>query len=198
MFNKPRGYITACSDERQPTVMDLFPQEERQGLFPVGRLDKDTEGFLLVTDDGKFCFHINEPISHMEKTYFFWARGEFTDEKISRLENGVNIYPEKDRITAPARVRRLECAKLKDIAELAGEDPIRLNNTRRGDIPVTSGLITITEGKKHQVKRMVKSVGMHVLYLERIAIGAVSLDRSLARGEFRPLSDEELQLLKNE
>jgi 16S rRNA pseudouridine516 synthase len=133
----------------------------------------------------------------MEKTYFFWARGDFTDEKIAKLEGGVSIFPNKEWLTAPAKVQRLEKATLRDIADLVGEDPVRLKNTRRGDIPVTSGLITITEGKKHQVKRMIKAVGMHVIYLERIAVGRVALDRSLERGQYRALTDEELEMLKN-
>lgn len=195
MFNKPRGCITACRDERQKTVMDYFPEGEREGLFPVGRLDKDTEGFLIITDDGKFSFHISEPKEHTEKTYFFYARGELTEEKLKALESGVSIYPEKERLTAPARAEKLHTKPLREIAHLVDEDEIRLKNTRRGDIPVTAGKITITEGKKHQVKRMIKAVGMHIVYLERVAIGAVALDESLKRGEYRPLTASELEAL---
>ena len=196
MFNKPRGCITACRDERQKTVMDYLPEAEREGLFPVGRLDKDTEGFLILTDDGKFCFHINEPKEHTEKTYFFYAKGELTDEKIKALEKGVSIYVEEDRLTAPAKAEKLHTKTMREIAHLMEEsERPRLKNTRKGDVPVTAGKITITEGKKHQVKRMVKAVGMHVVYLERIAIGSVKLDESLRRGEYRPLTDEELRTL---
>ncbi len=198
MFNKPRGCITACTDERQLTVMDYIPEGEREGLFPVGRLDKDTEGFLILTDDGKFCFHVNEPISNVEKTYFFWARGSLDEEKIKKLENGVNIYADKGILTAPARAEKIGEATYRDIAHLIMEDPLKLKLTRRGDIPVTAVKITITEGKKHQVKRMAKAVGMHVVYLERIAISSVKLDESLPRGKFRPLSEEEIAIIKGE
>ena len=84
MFNKPRGCITACRDERHKTVMDYFPREEREGLFPVGRLDKDTEGFLIITDDGQLSFRVTSPEHEIEKTYVFYARGELDRDKIKR------------------------------------------------------------------------------------------------------------------
>lgn len=198
MFNKPKGCITACRDERQKTVMDYFPPKEREGLFPVGRLDKDTEGFLIITDDGRFSFHISEPREHIPKTYFFYAKGELTEEKIKALEAGVKIYTDEDRITAPARVKQLGVRPMKEIAHLLDESEApRLKNTRKGDVPVTAGVITITEGKKHQVKRMIKSVGMTVVYLERIAIGTVHLDETLKRGQYRELTETELKALHN-
>lgn len=193
MFNKPRGCITACSDPRHKTVMDYIPEDEREGLFPVGRLDKDTEGFLILTDDGKFCFHVNEPEHHVEKTYFFYARGTLDDEKIKALEEGVNIRIVKDHLTAPAKIEKLGEATFRDIAHLLDEDEAKLRLTRRGDIPVTAGKITITEGKKHQVKKMAKAVGMYIVYLERVAVAGIPLDEDLPRGEFRPLTEEELQ-----
>lgn len=195
MFNKPRGCITACSDARHKTVMDYIPEEEREGLYPIGRLDKDTEGFLILTDDGKFCFHVNEPCSNVSKTYFFWARGSLDGEKLKKLCEGVEIYHDPNMKTAPAVAKKLGEATLRDIAHLLDEDEVRLKLTRRGDIPVTSGIITITEGKKHQVKRMAKAVGMHIVYLERIAISGVNLDKTLPRGEFRPLTEAELSLI---
>ena len=198
MFNKPRGCITACSDARKLTVMDYIPESEREGLFPVGRLDMDTEGFIILTDDGKFCFHINEPKSGVSKTYLFWAFGTLDEEKIKKLENGVSIYNDKSIITAPARIEKVKEAKLRDIAHLTDEDPLRLKLTKRGELLVTLVKITITEGKKHQVKRMAKSVGMNVIYLERIEIAGVKLDETLPRGSYRPLTDEELAVIKND
>ena len=196
MFNKPRGCITACSDARHKTVMDYIPEAQREGLFPVGRLDKDTEGFLILTDDGKFGFHVSTPESLVEKTYFFWAKGTLDNEKIKKLESGVGIYNDPDAVTALARVKKLGEAKLRDIADLAGEDEVKLRLTKRGDVTVTGVLITITEGKKHQVKRMALAVGLRIVYLERVALSGVFLDKALPRGEFRSLSDEEIRKIK--
>ena len=192
MFNKPSGFITACSDERHRTVMELIPEAEREGLFPVGRLDKDTEGLLLITDDGNFCFRVNMPESKIEKTYFFWAKGTVTDEELSRLESGVTIYDKGGELTAPAKAERVKEAKMRDIVHLLSEDAARIRNTKLGDVAVTAVKLTITEGKKHQVKRMARAVGLKVLYLERIAVSSVSLDPDLPRGAFRALTDDEI------
>ena len=196
MFNKPRGYITACSDERHKTVMDLIPEEEREGLFPVGRLDKDTEGFLLLTDDGKFCFEVIDPSYNVTKTYVFWAKGSYSDDKLERLKNGVYINTKRGDIQAFCEVEKLAEGRMADIAHLVDENPARLLYTRYGEVPIVRIKMTITEGKKHQVKKMARSVGLTVVYLERVAISGVLLDESLPRGEFRPLTDEELAILK--
>ena len=198
MFNKPAGYITACSDARHRTVMELIPEGEREGLFPVGRLDKDTEGLLLLTDDGNFCFRVNMPESKIDKTYFFWAKGTVTDEELERLESGVTIYDKGGELTAPAKAKRVEVARMRDIVHLLTEDAARIRNTKLGDVPVTAVELTITEGKKHQVKRMARAVGLKVLYLERIAVATVKLDRTLARGEYRPLTENEIQSILGE
>ena len=195
MFNKPAGYITACSDARHRTVMELIPEEEREGLFPVGRLDKDTEGMLLMTDDGNFCFRVNMPESKIEKTYFFWAEGTVTDEELSRLETGVTIYDKGGELTAPARAERVEVARMRDIVHLIDVDPARIRNTKLGDVTVTAVKLTITEGKKHQVKRMARAVGLKVLYLERIAVSGVGLDPDLPRGAYRSLTDDEIKTI---
>ena len=196
MFNKPRGCITACSDARHKTVMDYFPASEREGLFPVGRLDKDTEGFLIITDDGLFSYKVTTPEYEVEKTYFFYAKGQFDDEKLERLESGVDIMTSVVHKTAPAKAEKVGEATFRDIAEHLECDPARLKYTRHGDVPVTAVKITITEGKKHQVKKMAMAVGMRIVYLERIAIAGVALDTSLKRGEYRPLTDDEIRRIK--
>jgi len=197
MFNKPRGCITACRDERHKTVMDYFPEVERAGLFPVGRLDKDTEGFLIITDDGPLSFRVTSPEHEIEKTYVFYAKGELDSEKIKRLEDGVDIMASSLHRTAPARAEKLGGATLRDIAGLISDDPARITLTRKGDVPVTAVKITITEGKKHQVKKMAMAVGMRIVYLERVAIGGVELDKNLKRGEYRTLTEEEIAIIKN-
>ena len=196
MFNKPKGYITACADERQKTVMDLIPENERQGLFPVGRLDKDTEGFLILTDDGKFCFELTDPRYRVNKTYIFWAKGNFNDEKLEKLRRGVSISTKRGEIMASCEVEKLAEGKISDIAHLLDENPSRLIYTRYGEVPVVSLKMSITEGKKHQVKKMAKSVGLSVIYLERVEIAGIFLDKDLPRGKYRPLTDCELATMK--
>jgi 16S rRNA pseudouridine516 synthase len=178
--------------------MELIPESEREGLFPVGRLDKDTEGLLLLTDDGNFCFRVNMPESKISKTYFFWAKGTVTDEELARLESGVTIYDKGGELTAPAKARVVEVARMRDIVHLLSEDAARVRNTKLGDVPVTAVELTITEGKKHQVKRMARAVGLKVLYLERIAVSEVKLDRTLARGDYRPLTEIEIKTILGE
>ena len=197
MFNKPRGCITACSDERHKTVMDYFPDSEREGLFPVGRLDKDTEGFLIITDDGQLSYRVTTPESEISKTYFFYAKGELDEKKIKMLEDGVDIMASTVHKTAPARAEKVGELTFRDIAEHLDCDPARLKYTRHGDVPVTAVKITITEGKKHQVKKMAMAVGMRIVYLERIAIAGVPLDTSLKRGEYRPLTEQEVEQIRN-
>lgn len=195
MFHKPRGCITARRDERHATVMDFFPSEKRDSLFPVGRLDKDTEGFLLVTNDGELCFELMSPETKIPKTYFFWALGTLKEEKIKEIESGVCIYRGRDFETAPATVRVEKSAKLCEIKELLSEEDAKMSR-RRGEMTVTAGYITITEGKKHQVKRMIRYAGCRVLYLKRVQIGNLLLDENLTPGEFRVLNLRELDLIK--
>ena len=191
MFNKPRGCITARRDPRNATVMDYFPEEKRDILFPVGRLDKDTEGFILITDDGRLCFDLMNPDNLVPKTYFFWAQGVLTDEKILEVESGVNIYKNNSFHTSPAKITVDKAGKLREIKNFLIGDDIKLSN-RRGDIPVVSGYITITEGKKHQVKRMLRYAGCRVVYLKRVSIGDVHLDDSLGSGEYRKMTEDEI------
>ena len=195
MFNKPRGYITAVSDERHKTVMDCIDTEEAEGLFPVGRLDKDTEGFLILTDDGDFCFHVTDPKYLVEKTYFFYATGTLTDEKLKRLESGVDIGMASGDYTSPAKAEFVATATYREISHLIDIDPARLKYTKKGDVPVTAIKLTITEGKKHQVKRMLRYAGARVIYLKRLSMAALTLDESLEKGSHRPLTENELEAL---
>ena len=197
MFNKPKGCITACSDARHKTVMDYFPESEREGLFPIGRLDKDTVGLLIITDDGNLAFNVANPENRVKKTYRFWAKGSCDEEKLQKLRTGVTISTKNGDITAIGEVKKLADATLRDIAHLLEADSARILNTRQGDVPVSYVEIAITEGKKHQVKKMALAVGLRIVHLERVSISNVSLDESLRRGEFRPLSDTEILSLRN-
>jgi len=194
MFHKPGGCITARRDARHKTVMDYFPKETRDVLFPVGRLDKDTEGLLLITDDGVFNYNLLTPERKVPKTYFFRVLGTLTDEEIGNIERGVKIYKNRDFETSPAKIMLEGISTLGEIREYLSAEDLKLSQ-RKPNLPVTSGYITITEGKKHQVKRMLRSVGCRVVYLKRTKIGSLSLDENLPKGEYRPLSSEEISLL---
>lgn len=196
MFNKPKGCITACSDPRHKTVMEYIPPAERQGLFPVGRLDKDTEGFLILTDDGAFSNTVSSPSSKKTKTYRLYAEGEYSPEKLNMLEAGVMMKGEG--VSAPSLAKYLGEYRLSDIVSLFPEQRSRILHTKLGNKKIHHVEITVTEGKKHQIKKMMLAVGMKVVYLERVAISGVLLDASLERGAYRPLADEELRSILNQ
>ena len=167
MLNKPDGYISATDDPRQKTVLELLDDRlKKRGLFPCGRLDIDTLGLLILTDDGQTAHRLISPKHHAEKVYKFGCANELSDDDISRLENGVDL--DDGYHTLPAKVR------------YEGEK---------------TGYITLTEGKYHQIKRMFAAVGNKITYLERVSFGGVILDESLERGEYRYLTEDEKKLL---
>lgn len=168
MLNKPEGFICATQDKISATVMELLaPKDRRPDLFPAGRLDKDTEGFLLLTNDGELAHRLLSPKRHVDKTYLVSISHSLSEEEIRRLEQGVDIG--EDRLTMPARV-------------LPAEAENQL-------------LLTIQEGKFHQVKRMLKAVGNEVTALKRISFGPLTLDEALQPGEYRELTEEEVKIL---
>ena len=146
MFNKPTGCVTARRDERHRTVMDYFPECDRDVLFPVGRLDRDTVGFLLVTDDGQLCTRLMRPEGHIEKTYFFVAKGEITDDNVTRLEGGIDISVRKMAKTLPASLEIIERTTLGAVVAYLNDDNRKIALSRP-DLPAFIGKLTITEGK---------------------------------------------------
>lgn len=169
MLNKPAGVITASRDERHDTVLELFPEKERRGLFAVGRLDKDTEGLLLVTDDGAFSHALMSPGRHVPKVYEAVVAGALAPDAETRFATGLTL---KDGTACrPATLVR------------TGETSVR---------------VTLEEGKYHQVKRMVAAVGGVVVQLRRVQIGGLVLDPALEPGTYRALREEELALLRRE
>ncbi len=171
MLNKPAGVVSATKDERDKTVIQLITEDKRRDLFPVGRLDKDTEGLLLITNDGVLSNNLLAPGKHVDKEYYALVEGRVTEETVESFRQGVDIGD--DKLTAPAVL----------IIEESGEESrIRL---------------TITEGRYHQVKRMFEAVGMKVKYLKRLSIGSLRLDETLKVGEYRRLTTEELDGLKS-
>ncbi len=172
MLNKPKGYLSATKDRNAPTVLDLLPEKWRvRDLAPVGRLDKDTEGLLLFTNDGPLSHRLLAPRFRVAKTYFLRVEGEITLPDLKTLEEGVIL--EDGYRTLPAKVRLLRAGEISELE------------------------LTIYEGKFHQVKRMLKAVGKEVVYLQRKSMGALTLDPGLALGESRELSAEEIQRLKS-
>ena len=169
LLHKPAGYVSATEDKCDRTVMELVPSD-RKGLFPVGRLDKDTEGLLLITDDGALAHELLSPKKHVDKTYYAVTDGCMTDEDVQQFAQGLEIGEKNP--TMPAKLELL--------------------STRKAEIQ-----LTIKEGKFHQVKRMTEAVGKKVTYLKRISMGVLSLPDDLDIGECRQLTVEEEKKLKD-
>lgn len=192
-FYKPTGCVSARKDAEHPTVMDYFPPEDREKLFPLGRLDKNTEGLLLVTDDGKLNHRLLDPENHVEKQYLFWAAGTLGAGELEQLRTGMTLkgLPEP---TKSAKVEILRTARLADILEPLFANRAHLRE-ETPDAPAVCGYLWLTEGKRHQVKRMLEAVGCTVVYLKRVAFGGIVLDERLRPGEYRPLDQNELAKL---
>ena len=168
MLNKPAGLLSATEDSRQKTVLDLLPGElRRRGLAPVGRLDKDTEGLLLLTDDGELTHRLLSPKYHVDKVYFARVAGELTEADVAAFAAGITLGD--GLVCRPAGL------------EILSADTC---------------LVTLQEGKFHQVKRMLASRGKPVLCLKRLSMGALQLDDGLLPGQFRRLTGEEIRVLR--
>ncbi|MBQ3242363.1 MAG: rRNA pseudouridine synthase [Oscillospiraceae bacterium] len=171
MMNKPAGVLSAARDPKQPTVLDLVPAEYRRtGLFPAGRLDKDTEGFVLITDDGDFAHRILAPKKHVPKTYHARIDGPVTEQMLQGFAEGVQLEDETEPCL-PAQLRLLQ----------------------EGDEPLCE--VVLTQGMFHQVKRMFLAYGRRVLWLKRVAMGGLMLDDNLASGQCREILDKEIEML---
>lgn len=186
MLNKPAGVITATEDKKQTTVIDLIKDKKRRDLFPVGRLDKDTVGLLLITNDGDLAHRLLAPGKHVKKTYLVRVDGIITDEIKSGIEKGVDIGDEK--LTAPAELREIKLLEDADVTA-AGEQAAN---------GVSEAEITITEGRYHEIKRMFEAFGLNVIYLKRLSMGGLKLDPDLQEGQWKILSEEEIVLLSKE
>lgn len=172
LLHKPPGYLTTVRDPfSRPTVMDLLPKGERKGLFPVGRLDIDSEGLLLITNDGELAFRLTHPRFKIPKTYRVRVSGKPSREDLNKLERGIAL---EEGVTAPAKVRMLSASKNKREALLE---------------------ITLHEGKKRQIKRMCAQIGYPVLSLKRISLGFLNL-KGLSPGSYRKLKEKEVEKLR--
>lgn len=193
MFNKPMGCVTARSDAVHRTVMDYFPPQLAKKLHPVGRLDKDTCGLLILTDDGMLDVSIMQPKKHISKTYFFYAIGSVNDEKAALLENGVPLV---GFTTDRAKFRLIKRFRIGELEAFMPEKR-RMRYMKNPDGPAFAAELTISEGKKHEVKRMLEAVCCRIFYLRRECIGKLRLDPCLEQGQFRPLTVEEVAMLKS-
>lgn len=170
MLNKPAGVISATSDRSQKTVLDLLDHAGRKDIFPVGRLDKDTEGLLLLTNDGELAHRLLSPKHHVDKVYYARIAGQVSEEDVRRFSEGIRL--EEDFVTLPARLVILSAG------------------------PESEVEVTIHEGKFHQIKRMFHAVGKEVIYLKRLSMGSLKLDDALAPGEYRRLTETEISRLQ--
>lgn len=175
MLNKPAGIITASRDRREKTVLDLIRTEKRRDLFPVGRLDRDTEGLLLITNDGQLSHRLLSPAHHVKKWYLAAVSGELTEKKAEQFRTGVDIGDEKP--TRPAGLKILR------------------RNPERGETWVE---VTLTEGRYHEIKRMFEALQCRVTYLKRTRMGTLALDPELSPGSYRKLTEDEIADLKGE
>lgn len=187
LFHKPAGCVSATEDNLHETVMDYLTDTLRSDLFPVGRLDIDTEGLLLITNDGALAHELLSPTKHVAKTYYAKVFGKVTAEDVCLFEAGVDIG--EDKLTKPAKLVVLRNDMT--LAETAVD-----GLAEREDVTETSIFseieLTITEGKFHQVKRMFQAVGKEVVYLKRLSMGSLTLPSDLKPGEYRALNEEEL------
>lgn len=170
MLNKPAGVLSATEDKHAKTVIDLIETSKRKDLFPVGRLDKDTEGLLLITNDGGLAHSLLSPKKHVDKEYYAKVEGVVTNEDVEAFAKGLQV--DEDFKAMPAKLTILSQGEFSEIT------------------------LIIQEGKFHQVKRMFEAVGKKVVYLKRLSMGSLQLDESLQPGEYREVTQEELALLK--
>lgn len=165
MLNKPAGVVSATEDDTEKTVIDLFPEDLRKGLFPVGRLDKDSVGLLVITDDGALSHNLMSPKNHVDKKYLIHTDLPLDEADVRAFSDGITLADET--VLKPA------------ILEISLENK-------------TEAIVTISEGKYHQVKRMIASRGKKVLFLKRISIGNLRLDPNLEEGLYRELTEKEI------
>ena len=184
MFHKPFGCVTARRDARFPVVMDYFRHLHNERLSPVGRLDRETEGLLMITDDGRWNQSISHPACHVPKTYEFMAMGILDADKLKGLSKGI-LLTGADRPTAGAELAVTGQTILSRVRPGLHPDMQEKLKHNLPNHPVVCGQITIREGKKRQIRRMLKAVGCCVIYLKRLSIGSIVLDPALQPGEFK-------------
>ena len=170
MLHKPAGVVSATEDAAERTVLDLLDETDRRNVFPVGRLDKDTEGLLLLTDDGELAHRLLSPKKHVDKVYYARVEGQVTREHADRFQEGLDIG--EKALTLPSELEILKSGASSEV------------------------WVTIREGKFHQIKRMFEAVGCRVVYLKRLSMGTLVLDEQLEAGSYRSLTEDEVKELR--
>jgi len=191
MLYKPAGVVSAVSDGRDKTVIQLIKEEKRRDLFPVGRLDKDAEGLLLITNDGDLTHRLLSPGMNTEKQYYIRYSGEPMDASdVEAFAAGIDIGDDK-----PAKPARLELTG-DDIADTQLTSDMTADDNSGVAAVLHTAMVTVTEGRFHEVKRLFEARGRHVEYLKRVRMGSLRLDETLSPGEYRRLTAAELNQLK--
>ncbi len=186
MFYKPFGCVTAHRDARFPVVMDYFQELPLEHLSPVGRLDRETEGLLMITDDGRWNQQMTHPAFHVPKTYEFLALGILDAKKLESLSQGVCLTG-SDIPTSGARTEVFSVYTLSQVLPCLHPDIQKKYSRNLPEHPVTHGQITISEGRKRQIRRMMKTVGCCVIFLKRLSMGDLILDPGLSPGEWKEI-----------
>ncbi|MBQ9643517.1 MAG: rRNA pseudouridine synthase [Lachnospiraceae bacterium] len=192
LLNKPAGVISASEDPKQTTVLDLLGPDRRRDLFPVGRLDKDTVGLLLISNDGELAHRLLSPKKHVDKTYYARVAGRVTDEDVAAFREGFDV--DDSLHSLPARLEILSVTGAPADSSYVTDSAA---STASAPAVVSEVKVTIREGKFHQIKRMFSARGMEVLYLKRLSMGPLTLDPDLPEGSFRPLTEGELEALRS-
>lgn len=223
MLNKPAGVVSATSDAHDRTVLDLIPAEYRKpDIFPVGRLDKDTEGLMLLTDDGALAHDLLSPKKHVDKTYFVRLEGSLNDAHVRAFADGVTLadgykcmnaelvilnsgrYIDTESSDNNCGEVNCACNAVSNVTqhcesiEITDNILVNHNHADTSACCISEALITIKEGKFHQIKRMFGTINMPVLYLKRIKMGSLALDDALKPGQFRKLTEDEINSLKRQ
>lgn len=214
MLHKPAGVVTATEDKKQKTVLDLIDDRTRKDLFPVGRLDRDTEGLLLITNDGQMAHRLLSPKHHVDKVYFARVSGECTEEDVRKFAAGLQVDEELHALPAELKILRVvqpgnamnsrvaegvgttektEITEAVEIPENSSDGTASFPEEQPGVISEVE--VTIREGKFHQIKRMFQAVGKDVVYLKRLSMGPLVLDEKLASGAYRRLTEKEKETL---
>ena len=205
ILNKPQGVVSATVDNHYKTVVDLITVKKRKDLFPVGRLDIDTEGLLLITNDGELCHNMLAPNKHVAKCYFAIVLGEVPEEAKVQFLEGIDIGTSEEEITLPAQLQIKQYQAIKDLdTELkekvlasivqGKEKPCKSDSFEESTVTLVE--LTIHQGKFHQVKRMFQAIQCPVLYLKRLSMGSLLLPEDLKVGEYRRLRREEVEMLQ--
>lgn len=190
LFNKPCGCLTMKNQPHSETVFDYFTDVNTTPLFAVGRLDKETQGLLIITNDGELCSFLSHPDSHLPKTYYFIARGNLSPKYIAELSAGTTLYD--DTVIRPSVFSQINNGFYPTFSKEISEYNYSINSRNPANEPICSGFVTITQGQKHQVRKMLKHAHCTIFVLKRTAIGNIQLPNNLELGQYKQVTLDQL------